>query len=70
MISTVYKIQYLRLLLLVYDICLKYALLYKIHDIVQEAVIKMIPKKKEKEMKSPRKIKAKRQNVCLRWYYK
>ena len=47
MISTVYKIQYLRLLLLVYDICLKYALLYMIHDIVQEAVIKMIPKKKK-----------------------
>ena len=62
MISTVYKIQYLRLLLLVYDICLKYALLYMIHDIVQEAVIKMIPKKKEEEMKSPRKRKAKRQN--------
>ena len=48
MISTVYKIKYLRLLLLVYDICLKYALLYKVHDIVQEAVIKMIPKKYEK----------------------
>ena len=51
MISTVYKIQYLRLLLLVYDICIKYALLYKIHDTVQEAVIKTIPKKKCKKAK-------------------
>ena len=42
----------------------------EVHDIVQEAVIKMIPKKKEEEMKSPRKRKAKRQNGYLSRPYK